>query len=178
MRPAEFDHTPQVSYDLCLYYAAQQRIAKCVILKQKLARKDPLETMGAQRCQFQTRGSLLKDVGRTRDIVGEEKENDEDVLSTKDVLSTDKEKVSTDRPIVSTDGSKVSTDRLGGFDDYVSIQMMKISFGKISLAGGLGYLVGESEDLEIRFVIHMLRAGEISEKYPVEKRKFVLQMLE
>ncbi|GKE23423.1 hypothetical protein Tco_1434935 [Tanacetum coccineum] len=52
-----------------------------------------------------------QDVGKTRDIVGEEKENDEDVLSTKDVLSTDKEKVSTDRPIVSTDGSKVSTDR-------------------------------------------------------------------
>ncbi|GJT98577.1 hypothetical protein Tco_1094095 [Tanacetum coccineum] len=46
-----------------------------------------------------------QDVGRTKDIVGEEKENDEDVLS------TDKEKVSTDRPIVSTDGSKVSTDR-------------------------------------------------------------------
>ncbi|GKC73363.1 hypothetical protein Tco_1119246 [Tanacetum coccineum] len=59
-----------------------------------------------------------QDMGRTRDIVGEEKENTEDVLSTKDVLSTvkekvssDKEKVSSDRPIVSTDGSKVSTDR-------------------------------------------------------------------
>ncbi|GKE98149.1 hypothetical protein Tco_0021500, partial [Tanacetum coccineum] len=53
-----------------------------------------------------------QDVGRTRDIVGEEKENDEDVLSTdKEKVSTDKEKVSTDRPIVSTDGSKVSTDR-------------------------------------------------------------------
>ncbi|GJX13885.1 hypothetical protein Tco_0205643 [Tanacetum coccineum] len=57
-------------------------------------------------------------VGRTRDIVGEEKEIDENILSTKDILSTDKEKVSTDkekistdRPIVSTDGSKVSTDR-------------------------------------------------------------------
>ncbi|GKB52951.1 hypothetical protein Tco_0903704, partial [Tanacetum coccineum] len=46
-----------------------------------------------------------QDVGRTRDVVDEEKENNEDVLS------TDKEKVSTDRPIVSTDGSKVSTDR-------------------------------------------------------------------
>ncbi|GKF18302.1 hypothetical protein Tco_0063220, partial [Tanacetum coccineum] len=53
-----------------------------------------------------------QDVGRTRDIVGEEKENDEDVLSTnKEKVSTDKEKVSTDRPIVSTDGSKVSTNR-------------------------------------------------------------------
>ncbi|GJZ36484.1 hypothetical protein Tco_0582675 [Tanacetum coccineum] len=41
-----------------------------------------------------------QDVGRTRDIVGEEKENDEIILSTEDVLSTDKEKVSTDRPIM------------------------------------------------------------------------------
>ncbi|GKG23676.1 hypothetical protein Tco_0391712, partial [Tanacetum coccineum] len=48
----------------------------------------------------------------------EDKEIDENILSTEDVLSTDKEgvstdleKVSTDRPIVSTDGSKVSTDR-------------------------------------------------------------------
>ncbi|GJU20894.1 hypothetical protein Tco_1154236 [Tanacetum coccineum] len=59
-----------------------------------------------------------QDAGRTRDVVDEEKENAEDVLSTKDVLSTAqqkvstyKEKVSTDRPIVSTDGSKVSTDK-------------------------------------------------------------------
>ncbi|GJV47886.1 putative ribonuclease H-like domain-containing protein [Tanacetum coccineum] len=44
-----------------------------------------------------------QDVGRTRDIVGEEKENDENILSTEDVLSTDKEKVSTDKEKVSTD---------------------------------------------------------------------------
>ncbi|GKB08953.1 hypothetical protein Tco_0837265, partial [Tanacetum coccineum] len=53
-----------------------------------------------------------QDVGRTRDVVDEEKENAEDVLSTaQQKVSTDKEKVSTDRPIVSTDGSKVSTDK-------------------------------------------------------------------
>ncbi|GJU90265.1 hypothetical protein Tco_1302688 [Tanacetum coccineum] len=46
-----------------------------------------------------------QDEGRTRDVVDEEKENAEDVLSTA------QQKVSTDRPIVSTDGSKVSTDR-------------------------------------------------------------------
>ncbi|GKF22516.1 hypothetical protein Tco_0074838, partial [Tanacetum coccineum] len=58
-----------------------------------------------------------QDEGRTREIVDEDKEIEENVLSTEDVLSTDKEgvstdieKVSTDRPIVSTDGSKVSTD--------------------------------------------------------------------
>ncbi|GJV27110.1 hypothetical protein Tco_1383558 [Tanacetum coccineum] len=56
--------------------------------------------------------------GRTREMVDEDKEIDERILSTEDVLSTDKEgvstdfeKVSTDRPIVSTDGSKVSTDK-------------------------------------------------------------------
>ncbi|GJT73090.1 putative ribonuclease H-like domain-containing protein [Tanacetum coccineum] len=55
--------------------------------------------------------------GRTRDMVDEEKEFDEDRLSTEDVVSTvkegvstDFEKVSTDRPKVSTDESKVSTD--------------------------------------------------------------------
>ncbi|GJY87342.1 putative ribonuclease H-like domain-containing protein, partial [Tanacetum coccineum] len=48
--------------------------------------------------------------GRTREMVDEDKEIDENILSTEDVLSTDMEKVSTDRPIVSTDGSKVSTE--------------------------------------------------------------------
>ncbi|GJX96984.1 putative ribonuclease H-like domain-containing protein [Tanacetum coccineum] len=59
-----------------------------------------------------------QDEGRTREMVDEDKDIDEDILSTEDVLSTDKEvvstdkeKVSTDRPIVITDGSKVSTDR-------------------------------------------------------------------
>ncbi|GKF70681.1 hypothetical protein Tco_0203738 [Tanacetum coccineum] len=57
--------------------------------------------------------------GRTREMMDEVKEFDEDRLSTEDVVSIDKEgvstdfmeKVSTDRPIVSTDGSKVSIDR-------------------------------------------------------------------
>ncbi|GKC90833.1 ribonuclease H-like domain-containing protein [Tanacetum coccineum] len=55
--------------------------------------------------------------GRTREMVDEDKEFDEDRLSAEDEVSTDKEgvstdfeKVSTDRPKVSTDGSKVSTD--------------------------------------------------------------------
>ncbi|GJZ06725.1 hypothetical protein Tco_0540518 [Tanacetum coccineum] len=68
-----------------------------------------------------------QDVGRTREIVDEDKEIDENILSTEDVLSTDKEavstdkeKVSTDRPIVSTDGSKVSTDRqIEGTDEQI-----------------------------------------------------------
>ncbi|GJT41271.1 putative ribonuclease H-like domain-containing protein [Tanacetum coccineum] len=52
-----------------------------------------------------------QDVGRTRNVVYEEKESAEDAVSTEDVVSTDKEKVSTDRSKVSTDRSKVSTDR-------------------------------------------------------------------
>ncbi|GKE99809.1 hypothetical protein Tco_0023160, partial [Tanacetum coccineum] len=83
------------------------------LLEAKISKKEILkETMGAQRAKD------AQDVGRTRDVVDEEEENDEDVLSTEDVLSiaqqkvsADKEKVSTDKPIVSTDGSKVSTDR-------------------------------------------------------------------
>ncbi|GJZ11944.1 hypothetical protein Tco_0546703 [Tanacetum coccineum] len=82
-----------------------------------------------------------QDEGRTREMVDEDKEIDENILSTEDVLSTDKEgvstdmekvstdrpivstdmeKVSTDRPIVSTDGSKVSTDRQKeGTDEHI-----------------------------------------------------------
>ncbi|GJT48682.1 hypothetical protein Tco_0974839 [Tanacetum coccineum] len=71
--------------------------------------KDTLDNMETDDAQ---------DVGRTRDVVNEEKENADAEVSTEDVLSTaqqkvstDKEKVSTDRPKVSTDGSKVSTDK-------------------------------------------------------------------
>ncbi|GKE03598.1 hypothetical protein Tco_1395616 [Tanacetum coccineum] len=49
-------------------------------------------------------------MGRTREIVDEEKEIDENILSTEDVLSTDKEKVSTDRQIESTDGQRKGTE--------------------------------------------------------------------
>ncbi|GKA77322.1 hypothetical protein Tco_0783783 [Tanacetum coccineum] len=52
-----------------------------------------------------------QDVGRTRNVVNEEKESAEDAVSTEDVVSTDKEKVSTDRSKVSTDRSRVSTDK-------------------------------------------------------------------
>ncbi|GJT87937.1 hypothetical protein Tco_1069654 [Tanacetum coccineum] len=59
-----------------------------------------------------------QEVGRSRDVVNEEKENVDAEVNTEDVLSTaqkkvstDNEKVSTDRPKVSTDGSKVSTDK-------------------------------------------------------------------
>ncbi|GKD17587.1 hypothetical protein Tco_1206745, partial [Tanacetum coccineum] len=52
-----------------------------------------------------------QDVGRTREVVDEEKEGTKDAVSTEDVVSTDKEKVSTDRSKLSTDRSKDSTDK-------------------------------------------------------------------
>ncbi|GKE86733.1 hypothetical protein Tco_1560475, partial [Tanacetum coccineum] len=51
-----------------------------------------------------------QDEGRTREIVDEDKEIEENVLSTEDVPSTDKEEVSTDRPIVSTDKHNKGTE--------------------------------------------------------------------
>ncbi|GJR17152.1 reverse transcriptase domain-containing protein [Tanacetum coccineum] len=61
-----------------------------------------------------------QDVGRTRDIVGEEKENDENILSTEDVLSTSTTKVSTDRQKDSTDEQNEGTDEQSkGTDDQI-----------------------------------------------------------
>ncbi|GKG12290.1 hypothetical protein Tco_0346527 [Tanacetum coccineum] len=65
-----------------------------------------------------------QDLGRTRDVVDEEKENVEDVLSTtQQKVSTDKEKVSTNIPIVSTDGSKVSTDKEKVSEPNISLSL-------------------------------------------------------
>ncbi|GKD19923.1 hypothetical protein Tco_1209081, partial [Tanacetum coccineum] len=66
--------------------------------------------------------------GRTKEMVDEDKEIDEDGVSTVkegvntdfEKVCTDFEKVSTDKPLVSTDGSKVSTDeQIEGADDQV-----------------------------------------------------------
>ncbi|GJT68481.1 putative ribonuclease H-like domain-containing protein [Tanacetum coccineum] len=53
----------------------------------------------------------VQDVGRTRNGVNAEKEGTEDAVSTKDAVSTDKQKVSTDRSKDSTDKKKDSTDK-------------------------------------------------------------------
>ncbi|GKG59300.1 hypothetical protein Tco_0604951, partial [Tanacetum coccineum] len=44
-----------------------------------------------------------QDMGRAREVVDEKNENEENILSTEDILSTDKEKVSTAKENVSTD---------------------------------------------------------------------------
>ncbi|GKF24658.1 hypothetical protein Tco_0076980, partial [Tanacetum coccineum] len=107
-------------------FPKKQRVHKEFVSKQgrKFAKgessvqRDPLFDEISEDTVDHIETENAQDEGRTRDIVDGDKEIEENVLSTKDVLSTDKdkvstdmEKVSTDRPIVSTDGSKVSTDR-------------------------------------------------------------------
>ncbi|GJS37018.1 hypothetical protein Tco_0535400 [Tanacetum coccineum] len=104
-------------------------------------RKSLKETMDAKRCMYSKTGEedldklgtsvILKihylmillmmldymdtenaqDVGRTRNVVYEEKESAKDAVSTEDVVSADKEKVSNDRSKDSTDNEKDSTDK-------------------------------------------------------------------
>ncbi|GKF10415.1 hypothetical protein Tco_0048341, partial [Tanacetum coccineum] len=133
----EGEMTLQSVYDLCISLCTQQRLAGKRSLKKTWMQKENVSKQGRKPAKGEPsvhkdplfdkipEDSLdymetkdAQDVGRTRDVVDEEKENAEDLLSTEDVLSTaqqkvstDREKVSTDRPIVSTDGSKVSTDR-------------------------------------------------------------------
>ncbi|GJW63184.1 putative ribonuclease H-like domain-containing protein, partial [Tanacetum coccineum] len=143
----EGDMTLQSVYDLCLSLCAQSMAEKCLI-KAKIPKKelssiqrDPLFDAIPKDTVDHMETENAQDKGRTRDMVDEDKEIDENILSPEDVLSIDKEgvstdmekvstdrpivstdfeKVSTDRPIVSTDGSKVSTDRqIEGTDEQV-----------------------------------------------------------
>ncbi|GJR95923.1 putative ribonuclease H-like domain-containing protein [Tanacetum coccineum] len=106
-------------------FSKKQRVHKKSVSKQgrKKAKgesevhRDPLFDVMPEDKIDQMETENAQSEGRTREMVDEVKEFDEDRLSTEDVVSTDKEgvstdfeKVSTDRPIVSTDESKVSTD--------------------------------------------------------------------
>ncbi|GJY62842.1 hypothetical protein Tco_0464302 [Tanacetum coccineum] len=94
---------------------------KSVSLKQRFPRKSFSKKHRVHKESVSKQGRKFaknaQSEGRTREMVDEDKEIDENILSTEDALSTDKdkvstdmEKVSTDRPIVSTDESKVSTE--------------------------------------------------------------------
>ncbi|GJZ42953.1 hypothetical protein Tco_0590208 [Tanacetum coccineum] len=133
----EGDMTLQSVYDICLSLCAQQRFPRKSFSKKHRVHKESVSKQGRKFGKGKSsvqRDPLFDEVpedtgdhmdtenaqdeGRTREIVDEDKEIDENILSTEDVLSTDKkgvstdmEKVSTNRPIVSTDGSKVSTKR-------------------------------------------------------------------
>ncbi|GJX88961.1 putative ribonuclease H-like domain-containing protein [Tanacetum coccineum] len=85
-----------------------------------------------------------QDVGKTRDVVDEEKENAEDVLSTEDVLiSTDKEKDSTGRTDEGTDGqtdggkaiqatqtTRIPTSTIFGDDETIAQVLLNMSQAK------------------------------------------------
>ncbi|GJS81588.1 hypothetical protein Tco_0748129 [Tanacetum coccineum] len=71
-----------------------------------------------------------QDVGRTREIVDEEKEIDENILSTEDVLSTDKEKVSTDKEKVSTDRPIVVLSESKVNDETIAKVLLNMSQAK------------------------------------------------
>ncbi|GJS41159.1 hypothetical protein Tco_0566202, partial [Tanacetum coccineum] len=147
------DMTLQSIYDLCLSLCAQvldqskeiqhlkaqitklKKQAKPSVSKQgrKFAKgessiqRDPLFDEIPKDTVDHMETENAQDEWRTKDILDEDKEIKENVLSTEDVLSTDeekvstnKEKVSTDRPIVSIDRSKVSTDRqIKGTDEQI-----------------------------------------------------------
>ncbi|GJX79354.1 hypothetical protein Tco_0327503 [Tanacetum coccineum] len=85
----------------------KQRLAKKKSLKKNWMQKESLDDDEIENMETED----AQDVGRTRNVVYEEKESAEDAVSTEDVVSTDKEKVSTDRSKVSTDRSRVSTDK-------------------------------------------------------------------
>ncbi|GJR93413.1 ribonuclease H-like domain-containing protein [Tanacetum coccineum] len=138
----EGEMTLQSVYDLCLSLCAQvsdqakeiqhlkaqiKKLKKQAKPGRKFAKGEPLvhrdtlfDEIPEDKIEYMETEDA-QDVGRTRDEVNEEKENDEDVLSTaQEKVSTDKEKISTDRPIVSTDGSKVSTDiQIEGTDEQI-----------------------------------------------------------
>ncbi|GJX28641.1 hypothetical protein Tco_0236720 [Tanacetum coccineum] len=80
------------------------------------AQKQILEEKRMQRSLYPKPGEDIcqnaQDVGRTRDVVNEEKETDDDKVSTEDALSTAQQKVNTDKQKVSTDRLNVSADRL------------------------------------------------------------------
>ncbi|GJS35989.1 hypothetical protein Tco_0534371 [Tanacetum coccineum] len=106
--------TPISVYDL-LSLCIKSLDEKCII-EVKIGRQEVLkETMDAKGIYMESEGA--QDVGRTRNVMSEEKEtadnvvSTEDAVSTEDVISTDKVKVSTDRSRDSTDKEKDSTDR-------------------------------------------------------------------
>ncbi|GJX10822.1 hypothetical protein Tco_0200681, partial [Tanacetum coccineum] len=100
--------TLQSVYDLCISLCTQGRkFAKA----EPSVYKDPLFDELSDDTLDYIDTEDAQDMGRTRDVVNEEKESAEDAVSTEGVVSTDKEKVSTDRPNVSTDRPKVNTDK-------------------------------------------------------------------
>ncbi|GJX12813.1 hypothetical protein Tco_0204571 [Tanacetum coccineum] len=108
----EGEMTLQRVYDLCLSLCAQvtDQAKGGSLRKVNLRhRESSISLFLKVTLVARARGTEIL-MGRTRDIVDEEKEIDENIKGTEDVLSTDKEKVSTDKEKISTDRLIVSTD--------------------------------------------------------------------
>ncbi|GKF87677.1 hypothetical protein Tco_0258554, partial [Tanacetum coccineum] len=78
--------------------------------KKHKVHKESVSKQGRKKAKGESSVENAQSEGRTREMVNEDKEFDEDRLSTEEGVSTDFEKVSTDRPIVSIDGSKEGTE--------------------------------------------------------------------
>ncbi|GKD06084.1 hypothetical protein Tco_1181058, partial [Tanacetum coccineum] len=113
----------------------QQRQQRKRFSKKKRVQKESVSKQGRKNAKGDGKAKEnAQSEGRTKEMMDEDKENDEVGLSTEDEvstakegvstdkerLSTDFEKVSTDRPKLSTDGFKVSTDeQMEGPDEQV-----------------------------------------------------------
>ncbi|GJT11309.1 hypothetical protein Tco_0858351 [Tanacetum coccineum] len=112
----EGEMTLQRVYDLCISLCTQSMDEEC-LLEAQIDRKEILkETMDAKRVYtldyIETEDA--QDVGRTRDVVAEKKENAKDVLSTEDALSTTKKRLiqlrQREKEIDEEDESEVESD--------------------------------------------------------------------
>ncbi|GJU75178.1 hypothetical protein Tco_1272248 [Tanacetum coccineum] len=92
------------------YYTPQSLDEECII-EAKIGRKEILKEKLDAKGVYYMDTEDAQVVGRTGDVVNEEKDTADDKVSTKDILSTAQQKVSTDRPNVSTDRPKVNTDK-------------------------------------------------------------------
>ncbi|GJV42084.1 hypothetical protein Tco_1420524 [Tanacetum coccineum] len=92
------------------YYTLHSLDEEC-ILEAKIGKKEILEEKLDAKGVYYMDTEDAQDVGRTRDVVNEEKEIADNKVSTEDALSIAKQNVSTDKPNVNTDRPKVNTDK-------------------------------------------------------------------
>ncbi|GKF84640.1 hypothetical protein Tco_0249538 [Tanacetum coccineum] len=122
-------------------YLLEAKISKKEILKETIVHKDPLFDEIHEDTLDYLETEDAQDVGRTRDVVDEEKENDEDVLSTAHgKISTDRQKDSTDEQNKGTDDhtkegsatqtSQPPTSTIFGDDETIAQVLLNMSQAK------------------------------------------------
>ncbi|GJZ83143.1 hypothetical protein Tco_0648316 [Tanacetum coccineum] len=106
----------------------EQRQQRKTLSKKKRVQQESVSKQGRKNAKGDGKAKVnAQSEGRSKEMMDEDKENDEVGLSTEDEvstakerLSTDSERVSTDRPKLSTDNFKVSTDeQMESADDQV-----------------------------------------------------------